>query len=114
MNYKEFKKKYSWTLSNYHGTDALYVGDFNTTLIGKVVIEKYEKSGNRWKLVSTMREDVTPAYYFNTIEAVPFFRNLGGKERISCGNCVRGNVPLVVSSIDPWNTTKTVRKFKLF
>lgn len=114
MTYSEFRKTYSWTLKNYPGTSELYRDNFYGYLIGKVTIEKYEKRGKRWILVSTAREDVTPAYYFNTVDAVTWFRGAGGYERVSCGYCVRGYVPLEIASISPDRQEKTVRKFKLF
>ena len=114
MNYNEFRKTYNWTLKHYSGTHELYNSDFYGLLLGHVTIRKYEKRGTRWYLVSESREDVTPAYYFNTVDAIPFFKALGGSERVSCGYCVRGYVPLEISSISPDKTMKTVREFKLF
>ena len=114
MNYNEFRKTYAWTLKNYSGTYNLFFNDFDGYMIGEVVIEKYVKHGNKWELVNETKEDVTPAYYFNTLDAVPFFRNAGGYERVTCGYCVLGYVPLEIVSISPWKDSKTVRKFKLF
>ena len=87
MNFKEFRKQYAWTLKKYPGTMELYYGNFDVSLIGTVTTENYEKRGNKWFLVSTERNDVSPAYYFNTVDAVPFFRNLGGYEKVTCGYC---------------------------
>ena len=114
MTYKEFKEKYAWTLKTYSGTHELYFNDFDGFKIGSCVTERYEKSGKNWTLVSVSSKDVSPAYYFNTVDAIPFFKSLGGREIVSCGYCVRGYVPLVITSISPDKTMKTVRKFKLF
>lgn len=114
MNYSEFKKTYAWTLKNYSSAHELFCDDFDGAHIGKVVTEKYEKRGGKWFLLSSERDDVTPVYYFNTVDAVPFFRGLGGLERVTCGYCVRGYVPLEIASISPDRMSKTVRKFKLF
>lgn len=114
MNYSEFRKTYAWTLKNYSGTHELFCGDFYGAHIGKVVTEKYEKRGGKWHLLTSERDDVTPAFYFNTVDAIPFFRGLGGSERVYCGYCVRGYVPLEITSISPDRAQKTVRKFQLF
>lgn len=114
MNYEKFCETYAETLKKYPETRELYFNDFYGFLIGKVTTEKYEKRGKEWFLVSMRREDVTPAYYFNTVDAVSFFRNLGGYERVKRGYCVRGCVPLEITSISPDRKEKTVRKFKLF
>ena len=114
MTYQEFREKYTWTLRNYNGTHELFNSDFYGALIGKVTKSKYEKNGAKWRLISEEREDVTPAYYFNTVDAVPWFRNAGGHERVSCGYCVRGYVPLEVASISPDKEQKVVFKFSLF
>ena len=114
MNYNEFKKTYNWTLKHYPGTHELYNSDFDGLLIGHVTVKRYEKRGARWILISESRKDVIPAYYFNTVDAIPFFKGLGGSERVSCGYCVRGYVPLEISSISPDKTMKTVREFKMF
>lgn len=114
MTYSEFRNKYAWTLKNYSGTYELYFSDFYDCMIGKVTETRYEKRGGKWYKTSEKREDVTPAYYFNTIDAIPFFRGLGGYERVYCGYCVRGYVPLEITSISPDRKEKTVRVFKLF
>ena len=77
-------------------------------------IVHYVKRGNRWFCDFNETRDTTPAFYFNTIDAIPFFRGLGGYERVTCGYCVRGYVPLEITSISPDRKEKTVRKFKLF
>lgn len=114
MNYSEFKNKYAWTLKNYSGTYELYRDDFYGYLIGKCDIVHYVKRGNRWFCDFNETRDTTPAFYFNTIDAIPFFRGLGGYERVTCGYCVRGYVPIEITSISPDRKEKTVRKFKLF
>lgn len=116
MNYNEIKRNYSWTLKKYPQTNELiYCNDqFSNYVIGKVTIEKFKKSGCKWCKTESKREDVTSAYYFNAIDAVPFFRNLGGHERVICGYCVRGYVPLIIESISPDGKNKTKRTFKLF
>ena len=114
MNYQDFRKTYSWTLKHYPGTYELFTGDFKNDYIGKLTIKQYEKTGKRWALVDESREDITPYFYFNCVDAIPFFRNLGGYEKVYCGYCVRGYVPLEIVSISPDKQHKTVRTFQLF
>ena len=114
MTYSEFRKTYAWTLKNYFGTYELYRENMDGHLIGKCNIQHFKKRGNKWIKVFDETRDTTPAFYFNTIDAIPFFRGLGGYERVYCGYCVRGYVPLEVTSINPDKTEKTVRTFKLF
>ena len=114
MNYFDFRKTYAWTLKQYPGTRELYQDNFCFAVIGKVKTERFEKRGKKWEIVSTETEKCTPYYYFNTVDAIPFFRRLGGNERISCGYCVRGYVPLQIVSTSPDKLSKTVRTFKLF
>ena len=114
MNYNDFRKTYAWTLKNYHGTHELYNTDFYGAIIGKCTTTRFEKRGNAWREIAKETESVSPAFYFNTVDAIPFFRNCGGRERVSCGYCVRGYVPLAIDSISPDGTAKTRRVFKLF
>jgi hypothetical protein len=111
--YKDFRTTYAWALRTYPGTANLpYDPDL---MLGKVTTKTYHKSGSRWVLDSERHaEDLTVRSYFNCIDAIPFFRALGGSERVTMGYCVMGYVPLKISSISPDRTTKHVREFKLF
>lgn len=108
MLYKEFRKKYSFTVSNYPETGNL----FDRPLFVKVTTTNYSKSGSRWAAVSEDREDVSVEYYLNTLETVPFFRSLGGSERVEKKYTKYGYIPFRINSISPDRATKIVRKFE--
>lgn len=108
MLYKEFRKKYSFAVSNYPETGNL----FDRPLLVKVTTTNYRKSGSRWAAVSEDREDVSVEYYLNTLETVPFFRSLGGSERVEKKYTKYGYIPFRINSISPDRATKIVRRFE--
>ena len=79
--------------------------------------ERYEKtsSGKSWKKnpVKTNEEVISPEEFENIISSIPFFRNLGGFERVTKGYTIAGYIPVELSSISPDRKTKIVRKFKV-
>ena len=87
--------------------------NYKITLITK----KYEKtsSGKSWKKnpVETNEEVITPKKFELIISSIPFFRNLGGSERVTKGYTVAGYIPVELSSISPEKKTKIVRSFKV-
>jgi hypothetical protein len=98
-------------IKTYPGTSDMYRENMNAETIGSVVIRNYEKRGSRWSEIDSMTEEVTPAYYCNTVDAVPFFRNLGGSERVTMNYTKRGYIPVEISSISPDRQKKSVRRF---
>ena len=87
--------------------------NYKITLITK----KYEKtrSGKSWRKnpVETNEEIITPKKFELIISSIPFFRNLGGSERVTKGYTVAGYIPVELSSISPSRETKIVRSFKV-
>ena len=87
--------------------------NYKITLITK----KYEKtsSGKSWKKnpVETNEEVITPKKFELIISSIPFFRDLGGSERVTKGYTVAGYIPVELSSISPSRKTKIVRSFKV-
>lgn len=71
------------------------------------------ESGKSWKArPDSWTNEVVPAqWYYNTFDAVPFFRSLGGTETVSTTYCVAGYLPYSVTSISPDRQTKIVRSF---
>ena len=110
MTYSEFKKTYPWTVKKYPGTTSLFKENMNET-IGSIETVNYEKHGSRWKETGRSAAEMTRANYFNCVDAIPFFRNLGGKERVSLSYTYHGYIPVELSSISPDGKNKTVRKF---
>lgn len=107
MTYSEFKKSYSFTLKHYPDTSAL----FEVVNAGKCKITTENKSGKRWKASEIVTESMTFEYYFNTIEAIPFFRNLGGYERVTNAYTKHGYIPVKLISISPDGNTRITREF---
>ena len=87
--------------------------NYKITLITK----KYERtsSGKSWKKnpVETDEEVISPKKFELIISSIPFFRNLGGSERVTQGYTVAGYIPVELSSISPSRETKIVRSFKV-
>ena len=112
MTYNHYRTIYAWTAKNYPGTSNLPLGN-ESEMIGKMITERYEKSGSRWKLISQERDDLTTVFYLNCVDAVPFFRGLGGSERVTLGYTVLGYMPIEISSISPDKQTKIKRTFRI-
>ena len=79
--------------------------------------ERYEKtsSGKSWKKnpVETNEEVISPKKFELIISSIPFFRDLGGSERVTKGYTIAGYIPVELSSISPERKTKIVRSFKV-
>lgn len=52
-------------------------------------------------------------YYANVISGIPFFRSLGGVERVTKAYTRRGFLPVKIESISPDGTQKTVHIFEI-
>ena len=65
--------------------------------------ERYEKTnrGKSWKKdpVESSKEIISPENFKNIISSIPFFRDLGGSERVTKGYTVAGYIPVELSSI---------------
>ena len=87
--------------------------NYKITLITK----RYEKtsSGKSWKKnpVETDEEVISPKKFELIISSIPFFRDLGGSERVTKGYTVAGYIPVELSSISPSRETKIIRSFKV-
>lgn len=116
MSYQEFRKTYWWAIKKYPQIDRLswpiYHGDESP--LGTVEKTKYTRTSpsGEWKECEKSEEPFSAIYYINTVDAIPFFRNLGGYERVECGYTYTGYLPLWITSISPDKLTKTVRHFR--
>ena len=110
MPYIEFCKKFHRTLKRYPGMECAY----NPHYAYEVTTTKYYKVGSKWheKAEEKTVETVPGNYYMNMIDAIPFFRNLGGSERVQMGYTLAGYIPTQLSSISPDGKEKVLRKFK--
>lgn len=106
MTYEEIRTTYKWLTENYSGVYGV------AGHTGTCIKETYHKRASRWVLAETETEDVDDRHYFNVFDAVPFFRNLGGYERVICTYTTLGYIPVESISISPDRETKIVRKFK--
>ena len=106
MTYEKFATSYPWLKKNYPEASRILGNE------GTVTKETYHKVGSRWKLVETETEHFDDRFYCNTFDAVPFFRRLGGYERVTCCYTTLGYIPVEVVSISPDKQTRIVRKFE--
>ena len=87
--------------------------NYKITLITK----RYERtsSGKSWRKnpVETNEEVISPKKFELIISSIPFFRDLGGSERVTKGYTIAGYIPVELSSISPSRETKIVRSFKV-
>ena len=82
-----------------------------------LITKRYEKtsSGKSWKKnpVESNKSIINSENFKNIISSIPFFRNLGGSERVTKGYTIAGYIPVELSSISPSRETKIVRSFKV-
>ena len=82
-----------------------------------LITERYERtsSGKSWKKnpVESNKSIINSENFKNIISSIPFFRNLGGFERVTKGYTIAGYIPVELSSISPDKETKIIRKFKI-
>jgi hypothetical protein len=106
---KDFMEKYNWATRKYPCTTNLY--ELPLEIIARK--ESYEKVGRKWILVEEEKFRWNVENYMNCVDAVPFFRNLGGYERVTQNYTKYGFLPIQIDSINPDRTKKSVYKFKL-
>lgn len=105
-SFKELKETYSWAFKQYPDVSSV-IGYKN---IGFEQIN-YTKQGSKWVEGEKESGNVDWEFYLNTIDAVPFFKNMGGKEKLDVKYTKVGKVPFQVTSINPDGTEKIVRTF---
>lgn len=81
-----------------------------------MIEETYNRtaSGKSWskKGVTITEGEITPKQYANILNATPFFKNLGGSERIEKGYTIAGFIPFQLTSINPTKDIRVIRKFR--
>lgn len=114
-NYIDWKKDYSYLVKNYPDITSLY--DVSTKFAITETI--YIKRGNKWiagididaeKYQRPAFKSIDVEYYLNTFEAVPFFRGLGGYEKVETKYTRFGKIPFRVTSISPDKKEKIIRE----
>ena len=105
-SFKELKETYSWSFKKYPDVSSVIgyknIGFEQTT---------YTKQGSKWVEGEKESDNVDWEFYLNTIDAAPFFKNMGGKEKLDVKYTKVGKVPFQVTSINPDGTEKIVRTF---
>jgi hypothetical protein len=76
--------------------------------------QKKEGTKNTWTLIEQTEKVINHNEYNKIIEAIPFFRKLGGTETQKKGNTSIGNICIKLTSKNPGNSVKVVREFKGF
>ena len=109
MVWNEFRETYKWMLHNY--PDTYYMCNENSLKIDCEII-RYEKRGTRWKETERYTETADNIYYCNVVDAVPWFRNIGGRETVKMKYTTYGYIPYFISSLSPDRTQKVTREFK--
>lgn len=116
MSYQEFKKTYWWVLKHYPQIDRLswQVCHGDESPMGTMTETKYIRTSRsgKWKECEKTEEAFSARNYVNCVDATPFFRNLGGYERLDCGYTYTGYLPLEIVSISPDKLTRIVRRFR--
>lgn len=103
------KTEYHWSIKHYPDISHLPL-DTNEPIC-KMITRHYRKDGNRWTLDNATEQAISAAYYLNAIEAVPFFRGIGGAERLESSNTSRGHLPIKITSTNKDGSEKTIREF---
>lgn len=109
MTYTEYTETYKWMLKKYPHTSALW--DENEEKEITLTTTNQRRSGSRWVDVEAKTEKINYEFYANTVEAVPFFRGIGGKETVKTTYTKYGLIPYEIFSISPSGDQRTVRRF---
>lgn len=111
MTYQEWKKTYKY--ASRHWPDVSRFFGYNSKNIEIVAhTVRAEKHGKKWVVIEDRTETVGAEYYMNVIDAVPFFRALGGREMVRKCYTKYGLIPWEIVSISPDRESKTVRTFE--
>lgn len=108
MSYAEFKNDYKWTLKAYPQTTNLFEVE-NITLKETRQTKTSRTAG--WKTTETKIETINYIYYMNIVDAIPFFRNLGGAETVTKAYTKHGYIPTKIISLSPDKNDRTIREF---
>lgn len=108
MNYQEFKKTYKYSCRQWPDVTAVYE---ETRFAPRVVTTHQEKRGRRWITTGEDVKVINWEYYMNIIDAVPFFRGLGGTETVRTEYTRWGKLPAKITSTSPDRESRTIREF---
>lgn len=110
MTYNEFKSVYKWTVRTYPDTTSIYKENMTEKFCTVKIINQV-KAGSRWKTTEESIEEASRENYFNIVDAIPFFRNIGGRETVTKSYTKHGYIPVAIKSTSPGKTERTIREF---
>ena len=110
--YNEYKETYKNSLKAYPDLSSVFSEDAPANIC--LSCFHYKKSGSRWVETDFEARMIDCIFYTNIVDpnAIRFFRNLGGYERVIKNYTKFGFIPVEVISINPSRTEKTVYRFK--
>lgn len=112
MTYSEYRETYKRAIKAYPEITGLWRDSEDEKTITYTCIN-YAKRGSRWIETERTTEKINYVFYTNIVDpnAIAFFRNLGGLERVSKSYTKAGYLPVEVASTSPDRMNKTVRRF---
>lgn len=110
LSYKEFRETYKTTLKKYPCIDELFTE--NPTQNITIIKTSYKKHGSKWIETESETKHVDFIHYVNIVEAIPFFRNLGGSETVTMGYTKKGYLPIKIINTSPSREDRSIYHFK--
>lgn len=108
MLYTEFKDTYKYSCKRWPDVTNAYENERFAPLC---VTTHQEKAGSKWETIDKTTETVNGIYYMNVIDAVSFFRNIGGTETVQKNYTRWGLIPTRIISTNPDKDKRTIREF---
>lgn len=113
MLYSEYKTTYKWIVKKYPDVTAMFTESEKPEKIFILKITNQEKTGTTWKTTGTEEKEIDFIHYSNIVDAIPFFRNLGGTETVTRKYTKFGLIPIKIISTSPGRNERTIREFKV-
>lgn len=110
LNYIQWKEKYSYACKTWTDVNSLYGNDNRINIV--MTITNKEKQNNKWKTINVEKKVITLEFYLNCVDAIPFFRSLGGKESVKLNYTRWGKIPIEIKSTSPDGLQRTIREFR--
>ena len=98
-------------IASKYGVSGSDIDEVVSRIISKQTKTEYNKVGSRWKETEKTEKETTIEFYCNVFDAVPFFKNLGGYERVEMKYTIAGYIPIISTSISRDKEKKVIRKY---
>ena len=109
INYTDWKQAYKYSVKTWPDVTAMYGND------ARIIVTEREtrqtRTGSRWTTESEEERRRPLTEYMNIIDAVPFFRNIGGTETVTTNYTRWGKIPTKIISTSPDKETRVIREF---